>query len=145
MKFDLVTRSAAQLSIAPNTYSIRLKCILNYRCRHHRHRLFCNSGLAALLFLVKLILIYIFAPTHRLKMMQMKEYKEVPQDAPPAAPGGNATSPGEIKNTSGRRIHIQSYYYRYILYIARVCLCVWLWAFAKINKFIKSSIIIHSI
>lgn len=75
----------------------------------------------------------------------MKEYKEVPQDAPPAAPGGNATSPGEIKNTSGRRIHIQSYYYRYILYIARVCLCVWLWAFAKINKFIKSSIIIHSI
>lgn len=81
---------------------------------------------------MKLILIYIFAPTHRLKMMQMKEYKEVPQDAPPAAPGGNATSPGEIKNTSGRRIHIQSYYYRYILYIARVCLCVWLWAFAKI-------------
>lgn len=52
----------------------------------------------------------------------MKEYKEVPQDAPPAAPGANATNPGEITNTSGRRIH--SYYYRYILYISRVCLCV---------------------
>lgn len=30
-------------------------------------------------------------------MMQMKEYKEVPQDVPPPAPGANNTSPG--KNT----------------------------------------------
>lgn len=38
-----------------------------------------------------------------------------------------------IRKTSEIIIHIQSYLYRYNLYIARVCLCVCLlWAFAKI-------------
>lgn len=58
-------------------------------------------------------------------MMQMKEYKEVPQFAPSAAPGENSTSPGENTwNKLKNNAYTYSYYYRYNLYIARVCLCV---------------------